>query len=371
MYTFGNSAPGQAFGQPAFSATPGAAGQQARPGQAQAQQSPYAYSTPYGQGGFQPYAQQGFPAPPAGQQPSQAQQRAASNIAMSHSAGRQPAGRDLREAYGAEAWDAFRQQEVDARARAMPATRDSDAAFQKMLSARGVPQRDIAAERAALMSRAAPEPDPRRVQAEAEMWDAANYLRGLSEEQSRQLMNSPSAQGMIGEVSDFLNTRKLPGPPPPTAPAAFGQQFGFQPQQGQQFGFQPQQGQQFGFQPGMGPLGGTRQDWMNWGQQGAQQNWAPNYGNAIQGRPDPFQVQVNSPFGGSRQSAAQGRDAFIQSIFNEQNRQFTGTLPGNVDLGRQFARPNYDFQHLWGGAQQMLQGGWQNPFAGALRPLGQ
>jgi hypothetical protein len=80
-------------------------------------------------------------------------------------------------------------------------------------------------------------------------------------------------------------------------------------------------------------------------------NWA-NY--ASPQRPPAFQASYGSPFGGqSQQPNFAQRDAFIQSLNNQATPYMTGQQRGPVQ---------YDMNAAMGSANQMLDGGFQNPF---------
>jgi hypothetical protein len=81
-------------------------------------------------------------------------------------------------------------------------------------------------------------------------------------------------------------------------------------------------------------------------------NWA-NY--ATSQRPSPFQATYGSPMGGQydQPNFAQ-RDAFIQQINNQMTPYMTGQATGV---------PQFNFNQAWSQAGQMVNDGWQNPFA--------
>jgi hypothetical protein len=81
-------------------------------------------------------------------------------------------------------------------------------------------------------------------------------------------------------------------------------------------------------------------------------NWA-NY--ASPQRPSPFQATYGSPMGGQyEQPNFAQRDAFIQNINNQMAPYMTGQASG---------APQFNFNQAWSNAGQMVNDGWQNPFA--------
>jgi hypothetical protein len=81
-------------------------------------------------------------------------------------------------------------------------------------------------------------------------------------------------------------------------------------------------------------------------------NWA-NY--ASPQRPSPFQATYGSPMGGQyAQPNSPQRDAFIQNINNQMAPYMTGQASG---------APQFNFNQAWSQASQMVNDGWQNPFA--------
>jgi hypothetical protein len=109
--------------------------------------------------------------------------------------------------------------------------------------------------------------------------------------------------------------------------------------------YNPQQGQNFaGF--------GSQQG-------GAFSAWNPNIANDAQAqRPPAFQAQTFN-FDGTQSQMPnfQQRDAFINNI-NTQLGQMQGQS-WNQPMGA----PQFDFPQMWGQAGQMVEQGWQNPFA--------
>lgn len=80
-----------------------------------------------------------------------------------------------------------------------------------------------------------------------------------------------------------------------------------------------------------------------------------NWGNYVQGRPDAFTAQYGNMQGGySSQPNYQQRDAFIQALNNQYTPYMTGQATG---------QPQFNPQAAWDQASQMVQNGWQNPFA--------
>ena len=81
-------------------------------------------------------------------------------------------------------------------------------------------------------------------------------------------------------------------------------------------------------------------------------NWA-NY--ATQNRPAPFTARYGQPDGSFSDSPNYNqRDAFIQALNNQQTPYMTGQARG---------MPQYDIGAAWNQASQMVQQGFQNPFA--------
>ena len=81
-------------------------------------------------------------------------------------------------------------------------------------------------------------------------------------------------------------------------------------------------------------------------------NWA-NY--ATQNRPAPFTARYGQPDGSFADSPNYNqRDAFIQALNNQQTPYLTGQASG---------MPQYDIGAAWNQASQMMQQGFQNPFA--------
>jgi hypothetical protein len=81
-----------------------------------------------------------------------------------------------------------------------------------------------------------------------------------------------------------------------------------------------------------------------------------NWGNQMQGRPDPFYMDGADPFGnwGGMDQFLGQRAAFVNNINAHRGQTASqGMAP----------RP-YDFNQMWGQAGNMHQQGWQNPLQG-------
>jgi hypothetical protein len=117
------------------------------------------------------------------------------------------------------------------------------------------------------------------------------------------------------------------------------------PPQSQGTPYNPQQGQNFaGF--------GSQQG-------GAFSAWNPNIANNTQAqRPPAFQSQTNN-FDGTQSQMPnfQQRDAFISQINNQ-----LGQMQGQ-SWNQPVGAPQFNFPQMWGQAGQMVQQGFQNPFA--------
>jgi len=230
---------------------------------------------------------------------------------------------------------------------------------------------------------------PQELAAERDMADTWEYVQSLSEEEQRRMSEDPEAMQMLEELTTWRRTGQLPAtrqqttPPPidPSAnrpqgtaantPQATGQYAttssasqGFMPPPPsgyEQFGSPAAQQQMYN--NSMMAWTMPKQQLLSWGQQASAMPWGPNYGNMSAGqRPMPYEVQYDNPFGQGPQQISQNRDAFIQAILNQQANQFVGTYAGPGNPGPGYGRQPYDPSQLMSQAQQILAGGWQNPF---------
>lgn len=106
-----------------------------------------------------------------------------------------------------------------------------------------------------------------------------------------------------------------------------------------------------------------KQQLMQWGAQQSQIPWGPNYGNAPESRPDPWSQQITGPFGNDQQAMWDNIGGFIQAANNQSAQKPVGTYLGQGNPGPSYGKQNYDPSYLMQQGQNMLQGGWKNPFA--------
>lgn len=85
---------------------------------------------------------------------------------------------------------------------------------------------------------------------------------------------------------------------------------------------------------------------------------ADGYGRTSGPEPPPFQAIWGDPFGGtSDEPLFAQRDAFINNINEQMMPYYSGQATG---------APRFDFQDAWDRGGEMVERGWQNPFAQTL-----
>jgi hypothetical protein len=149
-----------------------------------------------------------------------------------------------------------------------------------------------------------------------------------------------------------------------------------QPTYGQPYGQfggwgQMQDPMQQAYQQAMNAWSMPKQQLMQWGQQQSQMPWGPNYGNTPDSRPSPWSQQITGMFGNNQQDMWGNIGGFIQAANNQSAQKPVGTYMGQGNPGQSYGQMNYNPQFLMQQAQQMMQGGWQNPFMGQMQPTPQ
>lgn len=161
---------------------------------------------------------------------------------------------------------------------------------------------------------------------------------------------------------------------PPSQGTPYGEQinkWGGSPQVGTQPGNDPVS--QLGnlYQQQMTAWAQPKQQLLQWGQQMSQMPWGPNYGNTPDSRPAPWSQQVSGQFGNNQSDMWNNIGGFIQSVNNQAMQKPVGTYLGQGNPGPQYGRQNYDIRSLINQGNQMVQGGWQNPFMGQMQQVPQ
>lgn len=109
-----------------------------------------------------------------------------------------------------------------------------------------------------------------------------------------------------------------------------------------------------------------KQQLLQWGQQASQMPWGPNYANSPDGRPAPYSINVQGAFGNNVQDMWSNMGGFIQGVHNQAMQKPVGVYQGQGNPGAQYGKVNYDIRSLINQGNQMVQGGWQNPFMGQM-----
>jgi hypothetical protein len=85
--------------------------------------------------------------------------------------------------------------------------------------------------------------------------------------------------------------------------------------------------------------------------------------------PPQFQTQMTDMFGNptSPDQYFPQQDAFVAQLINRLGQNQGGTYLGQGAPPADWGRPQpFDINNLWGNAGDMIQGGWQNPFAAPI-----
>lgn len=114
-----------------------------------------------------------------------------------------------------------------------------------------------------------------------------------------------------------------------------------------------------------------KQQLLQWGQQQSQMPWGPNYGNTPDSRPAPWSQQVSGPFGNDPNGMWNNMSGFIQSVNNQAMQKPVGVYQGQGNPGANYGKQTYDIRSLINQGNQMVQGGWQNPYMGQMQQLPQ
>lgn len=105
-----------------------------------------------------------------------------------------------------------------------------------------------------------------------------------------------------------------------------------------------------------------KQQLLGWGQQMQQMPWGPNYANTPDSRPSPWSQQVTGMFGNNQQDMWNNIGGFIQGVNSQAAQKPVGVYQGQGNPGPQYGKQTYDIRSLINQGNQMVQGGWQNPF---------